>query len=209
MIEKQMKGMTPTKLRIILCITIVLLLVIAAFGFMFFRGQLVAYAEEVNKSAREATISTNDIATLEKLKKELQDDKVAVTRANNIVADSKSYQYQDQIINDLSVYAKVAGVVVSGYSFISDIPAADSASTSTSAATSDTQAPAPAPSGLKSTKVAITLKNPVDYRATMRFIHAIELNLTKMQLAGISLTGSADNKNQVSANPLTIEVYIR
>ncbi len=206
MIEKQMKGMTPTKFRVILCISIVLLFIVAIGGFVFFRSQLLAYAEQVNKSAQEASISTNDIVTLERLKEEMEDNKVAVTRANNIVADSKSYQYQDQIINDLSVYAKAAGVAVSSYSFIDD---AATATTDQAPAEATAPTPAPDPTGLKSTKVAIALKNPANYKAIMKFIHSIERNLTKMQLSGISLAGTPETKDEISVNPLTIEVYIR
>lgn len=207
MIEKQMNGMTPTKFRVILCISIALLLIAAIAGFVFFRTMLLNYAMEVNKSAQQASISTNDVATLERLKDEMEDNKVAVTRANNIVADSKSYQYQNQIINDLTVYAKAAGVGVSSYSFIDDSAAA----TPTGQAATDTSTPPPAQdsTGLKSTKVSISLKNPANYKSIMKFIHSIERNLTKMQLSGVSLAGTPETKDEISVNPLTIEVYIR
>lgn len=205
--DKQASGMTPTRFRAILCISIVLLLIAAVGGFIFFRTTLLDYAAKVNQSAQQASISTNDVATLERLKEEMEDNKVAVTRANNIVADSQSYQYQDQIINDLSIYARAAGVAVSSYNFIDESAAASSTSSQT---TTDTAAQAtPNPTGLKSTKVSISLKSPANYRSIMKFIHSIERNLTKMQLSGISLSGSPETRDNITVNPLTIEVYIR
>lgn len=204
MIDKQLNSLTPTKLRLVLIATIGILVVVAAVGFWLFRSYLIEYSGNVRAAAKEANVSSNDIANLQKLKTQLEDDKVAVTRTKNIVADSQSYQYQDQIINDLGVYAKSSGVVISAYNFTSD-------SATTTANSSSTGATAPqtaSPTGLKSTSVSITLKNPVDYKSVIKFIHSIEANLTKMQLSGVSLT-RADTKEQVTANPLTIEVYIR
>lgn len=202
MIEKQFGKLTPTSLRIALCLSIALLIVIAGIGFWLFRSQLTTFAEQVNKDAMAANVSASDVSSLQSLKTQLEEDSVAVTRTKNIVADSQAYQYQNQIINDLSVYAKASGVVVSGYNFTSD--------TAANSGTPPTLPQTPgAAVGLKSTSVSVSLKNPVDYKAVMRFIHLIEMNLTKMQLSGISLSQSPENKNLVTANPLTIEVYTR
>lgn len=217
MIEQNIGNLTPTRLRIILILGIVLLIIVSALSFWFFRSLLLQYSAEVNKAAREASISTNDIATLQKLKTHLEDNKVAVTRTKNIVADSQHYKYQDQIINDLSIYAKAAGITVASYDFSGNAATAAPAPTGSAATPDQAVAEPTTPSGLKSTSVSVTLKNPVDYKAVIRFIHAIEVNLTKMQLSGVSLASVAslaDNtaagaKNQVTANSLTIEVYTR
>jgi len=204
MSEKKNKGITPTSLRLILSITIVLMVAVSAVGFWFFRNALASYAADVDKAAKEATASSSDIANLQQLQKQLEQDSVAVNRAKNIVADSKSYQYQNQIISDLNTYAKASGVTISGYNFTTDTPTSGGSAAATPAS------PQPlTPAGLKSTSVSVTVKTPVDYKAIMKFIHSIEINLTKMQLTGISLTRAADNGNQVTTNPLTIEVYIR
>lgn len=205
MTEKKTNGMTPTRLRLILSITIVLAVVISIVGFWFFRNSLLSYAEEVKKVANEATASSNDIANLKQLQTRLEQDSVAVNRAKNIVADSKSYQYQNQIISDMNTYAKASGVTISSYNFSTDAPGNGGGSASTTPASPQPLTPA----GLKSTSVSVTIKTPVDYKAVLRFIHSIEINLTKMQLTGISLTRASDNGNQVTTNPLTIEVYVR
>lgn len=204
MIEKQINGLTPTKLRIILFASIVVLIIITAIGFWFFKGWLTTYAEDIHSKTIAATVSSNDIANLQKLEAQLEQDSVAVNRTKNIVADSKFYQYQNQIISDITTYAKAAGVTISSYTFSSN----STAGTTSSPASSTTAPAAPAPPGIKTTSVSLTVKNPVDYKAIMQFIHAMELNLTKMQLIGISLA-KGDSASSATINPLTLEIYIQ
>jgi hypothetical protein len=202
MLKKQIKGLTPTKLRIILITLIVLSIALCAVGFWFFRSQLVTYAEEVQAANSVASASSDDIVKLQNLQKQLADDAVAVTRAKNIVADSQYYEYQNQIISDITTYAKKSNVSITGFTFTdSSTPASAPAATSPTAALT--------PAGLKSTTASITIKNPVAYANILKFIHSIELNLTKMQLSGVSMTGSTTTPNEVTVSPITIEVYTR
>src|SRR5688572_14392120 len=98
-----MKGpMTATKLRLILSISLGVIMLVAAGLFAFADSQLRQLAIEVNHKSVDATASQSNLATLEKVRAILTDEKIAVERARSIVADSKSYQYQDQIINDLN-----------------------------------------------------------------------------------------------------------
>lgn len=201
--EKQLKSLSPTNLRIVLIATIVLLVLVIGAGFWLFRTQMVSYAESVSKAAAEANVSANDVQNLQKLETELKDDQVAINRTKSIVADSESYQYQNQIIQDLTRYAKAAGVTITGYVFTSDGAAPGGAVAAPVANNGG------APAGLKTTSVSITPKSPVNYKSFMQFIHSIELNLTKMQLTGISLSKSPDGAEMVAVNPLTIEVYTK
>lgn len=206
MIEKQMNGLSPTNLRIILCISMAILILFSGVGFWFFKEALTSQAVGVRDAVAKATVSDNDIVNLQNLQQQLEKDSVAVKRTQNIVADSKSYQYQDQIIKDLNTYASAANITLSNYTFNSS---PTTSGTAPAPGTTATATPA-APSGLKTTSVSITIKNPVDYESVMRFIHSIEINLTKMQLTGISLAkdnGTSDTGFTI--NPLTLEVYIR
>lgn len=199
-------GLSPIKLRAILLISIAALIMLSAAGFWLFKDQLGAYATSVSKDAKKADVSDTEIATLQNLKIQLEEDKVAVNRTKNIVAESKSYAYQTQIINDIDTYAKTSGVTIAGYGFASDIGVNGAA-----AATAAPQADAvPTPAGLKTTSITITVVNPVKYESIMRFIHSIEANLTKMQLTGVSLRQDAGNGGgSVTVDPLTVEVYIK
>lgn len=194
------KKLSAVKFRNLLIALAVIMLVISGVGFWFFYSYLTSYAAEVQSSKNAATLSSSDLDRINELDKKMQEDKVAVERAKSIVGDSKYYKYQDQIIADITAYANASGVSISSISFDSD--AAGAAKT----------APAPsavaAPQGLKSTSASIALNNPVDYKALMRFVHAIEQNLTKMQITGLSLQRDKD-LSKISTNPLTVEVYTR
>lgn len=203
MLKSQINGLTAVKLRTILISSILLLIVLCIVGFWYFRTQLVSYSENVLLVRAAATISTDDIAKLKQLKTDLGKDVVAVTRAKNIVADGQTYKYQDQIINDVNVYAKSSGVSINGFTFNTASTAAGTP------AAGAAQAAGTAPAGLKSVTASVDIKSPVNYQAIMKFIHALELNLTKLQLSGVSLQKSTTDPTQVTVSPLTIEVYTR
>lgn len=209
MLKSNFNHLTPTKLRALLIGTIVLMLVIGFAAFWLVRNQLVAYAEVVSKDTEAATISNNDIAQLQKLQKTLEEDSVAVTRAKNIVAESKSYQYQNQIIDDITSYAKKAGLQVMSFTF-DDTGTGTTPTAGTSAAgPPDTTTPQLTLPGLKSVSTTVSVNNPAKYESVMKFIRYIELNLTKMQLTGITLSKGSEGKTDVSVGQFIIEVYTR
>lgn len=199
-----MKGaMTATKLRLILSCTLVLVAALLAGVFIFFYDQLKTAATETNHTVVDATASQNNIATLDKIEDFLVANSQVVERARSIVADSQSYQYQDQIITDLNDFASRNGVSITNVDFTG---------TNTPASTPAAATPAPAAptaGGIKSTSATITIKTPVNYDNLLRFLESIERNLTKMQVSKVSLSrGSAEGRDIVS-DALTIEVYIR
>lgn len=198
MINGQIKGMTAPNLRLILVASILLLIVLASGIFFAFRQNLLDYSAQVNQDNVAADVSTDEINRLKKLQVELQNDTVAVTRAKKIVSDSTSYQYQNQIINDITTYANAAGISITGFSFSSDLSTGDSTATTLPLTTP----------GLKSTEATISVKSPVSYQAIMDFIHAIEINLTKMQVTGVSLSKSTSS-SKIVVNPISIKVYTR
>lgn len=202
----RMKSLTATNLRLILIVSIFLLVILSAISFWFFRTNLVSFAQQVHSDNAAASISSSDISRLEQLKRDLEKDKVAVTRAKNIVADSKYYQYQDQIINDITAYASKAGVSITSFAFSGQSGQGAGAADTTGAAPQQTSSNAPP--GLKTISTTVTIKSPTNYKAVMQFIHFLELNLTKMQLSGISLTKGLTAED-VMLNPITIEVYVK
>jgi hypothetical protein len=204
MLKKQISGLTAQKLRVLMIVSMLVLIILASAGFLFIRNQLTTYAEQVRSSTAKANSSTENLATLEVLKSQLAEDADTVQRTKSIVADSQSYAYQDQIIKDINTYAQRSNVGVSGYTF--NTAAGASAAATTPTATG--KAATPAVSGLKSVSVAVNLKSPVKYSNIMNFIHSIEQNLTKMQLAGVSLSKDPTS-GDITVSTLTLEVYTR
>jgi hypothetical protein len=196
--------LTASGLRIIFLISLFILTLIGSALFWFTNERLKEFATDVNHTVVDASASQSNIQTLQKVQKELADQKDVVDRASSIVAESKSYQYQNQIINDLNDYAAKSGITITNIDFSSG--AAPSAATMPKSA-SPTAPVAPGINGVKSTSVSITLKNPVVYNNMIRFIKSIEQNLTKMQLSKVSLSKNATGG--VSSEVLTLEVYIR
>jgi hypothetical protein len=171
----------------------------AAVTIHFLNAGMDEFAGKVSRATADSVASQDNIKNLQKIQQELLANRDVIERTTSIVADSQSYEYQDQIITDLNDYANRAGISVTNIDFTS---ANASATTPTTPSTAT-----PAPTGVKSTSVSITLKNPVVYENLLRFIHSIEQNLTKMQISRIGLT--KDTTGNVSSEVLTIEVYIK
>lgn len=206
MIEKSINRLSAVQLRMVLLVSLGGIILIGGIGFYFLQQHLNNFAVEVSHASEDAHTSDSDIAALQKLQKQLAENQDNIKRTQSIVADSKSYQYQDQIIKDLNTYAARSGIAITRFSF-NDAGAATTGSQKTPAGAA-AQTQAPTISGLKSTSVSISLKTPTPYKNLMNFVHAIEQNLTKMQIAGLSLT-KGENSSDVSINALTIEVYIQ
>jgi hypothetical protein len=202
------------KLRSILIVTIFLIVIVAAALFVYGRHTLDGYATEVKKVNETVASSNQNLSALNTLKTKLAENSDAVDRTKNLVAESKSYAYQDQIIADLNAYAKQANVAISGFEFNTvdaSTPGSTGAATPSAPAPSTGAAPttpAPVVGGLKTTSVSVTLKSPLPYKNVMKFTHMIEQNLTKMQLTGISFNKDQAKEN-VTVDALTIEVYIK
>jgi hypothetical protein len=193
-------SLTATKLRVMLSLSIFFLALLTSVILYFAQDMLDTYATEVSHTVVDANASQNNVQTLQKIQRELETEKAAVERASSIVAESQSYQYQDQILTDLNDYASRAGITISNFDFSANAPAASGSTPAVVPAT-------PVPSGVKSTSVSVTLANPVVYNNLLRFIKSIEQNLTKMQISKVSLAKGSGN--DISSEMLTIEVYIR
>jgi hypothetical protein len=196
---------TATKLRIILAVSLLLIQILASFFVAAAHQSLKSYASEVSQTTANAEASQDSIQTLQKIQQELLINKDAIQRTNEIVADSQSYQYQDQIITDLNNYAIRSNVTITNVDFLSAESSATAPSTQPSGTTATPSAPAP--TGVKSTGVSVTLKNPVNYEDLLRFIKSIEENLTKMQISRVSL--AKDSGGGVTSGALNIEIYVR
>lgn len=170
-------------------------LVIFAYSF------LSKTSEEVGKMQTEATAVDAKIQSLLASKSQLDRNSDTVKKAKNIVSESKLYQYQNQIIQDLNTYADRAGIPIKSFSFQNE------PTTSTKTATSSKQTSA-SPAGVKSTFVSIQLGDHIDYTKFLHFLSLIEKNVTRMQLSGVSISRGANN-HEISIQSLEVKVYTR
>lgn len=203
------KEMTATNLRIILSVAIGLIVIASIAGFVFLSGSLKNFAAEVSKVNGEAAASKNNIQSLQRTQAELQKYKDTASRAESIVSESASYQYQDQITRDLNNYANKAGIKITGFTFDSSSAGAPAAAAPVAGAPTAGAPVAAAPAGLNSKTITIQLEASVPYKSLLTFMNMIEQNLTKMQVAKVSLAKSSDNDENVAGQALAIEVYVK
>ncbi len=206
--------LTATNLRIILAVSLVAITAIGAGGFALAYNWLDSFAADASTVASQAAASESELQELSQTEKMLKTQHHAVERASKIAAESKSYQYQDQIINDLNDFARKAGITISDITFADDNAKGGSSSSSSSSASSSgkTGTSLPAIAGLKATTASVTVKNPVEYRKLLTFMYLVEQSLTKMRIANVDLsrsTAQGQAPDSITSNTLTIEVYLR
>ena len=202
--------LTATNLRIILAVSLVVITAIGAGGFALAYNWLDGFAADASTVASHAAASESELQELSQTEKMLKTQHHAVERASKIAAESKSYQYQDQIINDLNDFARKAGITIADITFADNNAKGSSSSSSSSSSKTGTSLPAIA--GLKATTASVTVKNPVEYRKLLTFMYLVEQSLTKMRIATVDLsrsTAQGQPPDSITSNTLTIEVYLR
>lgn len=194
------------RLRLSLSIALGLIAVITIGLSILSLGALRSFASDVNKVVIEAeTIDSRIEVTKQKIAL-FDENAEAAELASQVVAESESYQYQNEAYNDLAQMAKRAGLTITRYSFSSTLGEQATQSPDTGSAQKQKSKPA---NGAKPTYITIELDNPVNYRKFLNLLHYIEQNLTKMQIASVSLSSAGDNSENVSTSAVTVEVFIR
>ena len=195
------KVLNASIARIILSL-LLLIILSAMVGLVIFAYSFLSKtSEEVGKMQTEATAVDAKIQSLLASKSQLDRNSDTVKKAKNIVSESKLYQYQNQIIQDLNTYADRAGIPIKSFSFQNEPTA--SAKTATSSKQTSTS-----PAGVKSTFVSIQLGDHIDYTKFLHFLSLIEKNVTRMQLLGVSISRGANN-HEISIQSLEVKVYTR
>ena len=199
------KGLTASSARIVLALFLLIILAAMVAGSYLAYSFLSTTSKEVADMQTEASAVDMKIQNLLKLKDQLEKNPVATKKAEQIVAESKSYQYQNQIINDLSIYAAKANVPIQSFTF------QDSSTSSAKSSSSSSQTTAKKPtsvSGLKSITVSIQLGDKVPYNNLLHFLYLVENNVTRMQISGVSIS-RGEQRGEVSAQSLELGVYVR
>lgn len=195
------KVLNASIARIVLSL-LLLIILSAMVGLVIFAYSFLSKtSEEVGKMQTEAAAVDAKIQSLLASKSQLDRNSDTVKKAKNIVSESKLYQYQNQIIQDLNTYADRAGIPIKAFSFQNE------PTTSAKTAKSSKRTPA-SPAGVKSTFVSIQLGDHIDYTKFLHFLSLIEKNVTRMQLSGVSISRGANN-HEISIQSLEVKVYTR
>jgi len=195
------KVLNASIARIVLSL-LLLIILSAMVGLVIFAYSFLSKtSEEVGKMQTEAIAVDAKIQSLLASKSQLDRNSDTVKKAKNIVSESKLYQYQNQIIQDLNTYADRTGILIKAFSFQNE------PTTSTKTATSSKRT-STNPAGVKSTFVSIQLGDHIDYTKFLHFLSLIEKNVTRMQLLGVSISRGANN-HEISIQSLEVKVYTR
>ena len=194
---KKMKFNAVVLSRILIGSTL-LIVIGTGVGFYYVQQILTQQATRTNHAKIDAELTQDELNRLKNLSSYLSENKDTVDRAAQVVADANQYQYQDQLINDVTTYANANGISIASFTF----PVASSTAAPEPSAT-------PTPSGLKRTQVTLAINGNVPYINMMRFLRAIEQNLTKIQVNSLSLTPDTKDPTVLQSPSLIIEVYLR
>lgn len=195
------KVLNASIMRIIMTLLLIVILVAMIGAVTFAYSFLSKASEDVGKMQNEAVAIDSKIQNLLVLKDQLDKNSDIAKKAKNIVSESKMYQYQNQIVQDLSTYADRAGVPIRSFTFQSD----SKNSAQSPAAKKKTNT---GPAGIKNTFVSIQLGEKIDYVRFLHFLNLIEKNVTRMQLSGVAISRAPDSR-EVSVQEFEVKVYTR
>lgn len=212
------RQMTALKLRAFLVASLFLVLAIIVGIFYVGRQQLATIAVSVNHANANASASANNLETLKKLQDTLSANQTVISRASQLDATSKGYDYQNQIISDLETYGRQAGVGVTEVDFTAAVTATGSGSTVAPTTPAQpagsptgvgSQAPATDAGSSKPITITVTLDSPATYVNLLTFINLIEQNLPKMQIARLNLSHIDADSSKVAVSNFAIEMYVK
>lgn len=218
------KQLTAVATERLFGVVILLLLIGLVVDFIFVTNFLKSEAVKTETLHAQSDATDSDIAKLKSANAWLQDNEDVLERTSNVVAQSKLYQYQNQIIEDLDGYGKQAGVIISGYSFTlpssgtpsapaagaspGSTPGATSPPPSTPAAPGAANASSKVPSGINSTSVTVTFGDKIGYQNFLNFLRLVEKNVTRMQVTNMSLNPDSLDGRIISNPNITLIVYM-
>ncbi len=182
---------------------------------------LTSLSDEVSSSVTTASSSEQTLRDLQSVDTLLSQQATTVEKSKLLVADkSNTYRYQDQIIQDITNYAGMAGITVTGFAFSASADGGDTAGAAAPAASTPSTgtAAAPTPAGVDPVNVSVTLAPGVSYESFYTFLQLLEGNLLHMQVESLNLasgggggadadaSGSSDG-NSIGLSTLSIRVY--
>ena len=202
-----MKKSKPTKAvttRNFLTSFMVIVIIGAAAGFYFGLEIIKKYSLEVSHTVSDSSASGQNIEQLGALKQELAQREPLVTKANQLFTTEAAYQ--SQVLKDIQQYASASGIVISNTEF-NKAPAAKEV---TPAVATPARANSAGVNSAEAHSAVVTVQSPVSYSNFLRFLNAIEGNLPKLQITGISINRpTVTSGDTIVTDKITITVATR
>lgn len=199
-------SLSAPALRGILITSLAGLIIAGTIGFVFLRTLLIQKANETASIVARASDSDHQLQTLQAAKRTLLENASVEQKLKQMVPDKMGYEYQDAIALNILALAKKAGVVVKSIDY----------ATAAASTTTPTQGGAASgvvlSGGITSTTANIMFESPLRYDQWLAFVHYLETNAMKMQIANVSISSQGvapDGHSLITSDGFRIGVYIR
>lgn len=183
----------------LICI-LLLLAVGIGFGFTYAVSVLKQQALATNHAKIDNELAESEIAKLKTLSSYLENNQETVKRASEVVAESRAYTYQNQVIADLNSYASRSDVRIVGIDFPDVSKQNQRQQTKNSGATI---------AGVKRIPVVVRMDQSVRYSNLIRLVKLIEQNLTKIQITSVTMAPDPKAPGSMTSPTINIEVFIQ
>ena len=194
--------MTAVTLNRVLGGVIAFILVATIAGFYFAAQFLQATALETDHMRTDVSLEQENMVKLQQLETILATKKDSLDRARILVGSLQDFNYQNRVVEDLTAYAALAGRDVKVVNFTFTDP--------NKKVTGPKPKKAPVKiAGVRVLDATATLNSPVSYTNFMRFLKAIEQNLTKIQVTGVNISPDADDPHLINGPTINLQVYVR
>lgn len=170
------------------------IVIIGAFvGAYYLNGFLIQKKDEVSKVENDVVANESSIGLAQALEQYIKNNRKDIDLVKKVVSDTKEYQYQDDIINDIVTYAAQTGLKLLSVTF----PASISSSSS-----KDKSAP------VKTMQAVIEIDKEFSYDKYINFIYKIEQNISKMKILQISIDLGKE-AGSITGSSIKLEVYVK
>ncbi len=177
-------------LRTLLLVCVILLIVAIVGGFLFASNWISDNATDTKTKSYTSVSGNLSQTEIINLQEDINAHRSASVKATGLIASGQTFI--NIIRQDLNKYATDTGITITDFG-LSQKPSFMT-----------TDAPI---TGVVPQYITISLSSPIAYAKLYEFINAIESNIPKMKLTGISLDSVSGQNGLVSIKPMIIEVY--
>ncbi len=173
---------------------LIAIVIIGAFvGAYYLNGFLIQKKDEVSKVENDVVANESSIGLAQALEQYIKNNRKDIDLVKKVVSDTKEYQYQDDIINDIVTYAAQTGLKLLSVTFPTSI---------SSSSSKDKSAP------VKTMQAVIEIDKEFSYDKYINFIYKIEQNISKMKILQISIDLGKE-AGSITGSSIKLEVYVK
>ena len=170
------------------------IVIIGAFvGAYYLNGFLVQKKDEVSKVENDVVANESSIGLAQALEQYIKNNRKDIDLVKKVVSDTKEYQYQDDIINDIVTYAAQTDLKLLSVTFPTN---------TSSSSSKDKSAP------VKTMQAVIEIDKEFSYSKYINFIYKIEQNISKMKILQISIDLGKE-AGSITRSSIKLEVYVK